>query len=104
MVKKSMEERTKKALSRMALALGTVGTLGLAYVLHKNRRTGSARAPVERWARPGMWVTFRAELMPGRDNEARTFRVQELLASNRVRLEGFAGEYTRDEFERLRLN
>ncbi len=97
-----MEEKTKKILSRVALALGTVSTLGLVFVLNKNRRPGPI--PEETWARPGMWVTFRAELMPGREREARTFRVHKLLAQERVSLEGFAGEHSRDEFERLRLD
>jgi hypothetical protein len=97
-----MEGKTKKALQRIGLALGTVGTLGLVFVLHKNRR--QAAPPAERWARPGMWVTFRAELMPGRDREARSYRVSELLLNDRVRLEGFVGEHTRDEFEPLRFD
>jgi hypothetical protein len=54
------------------------------------------------WARPGMSVTFRAELMPGRDREARTFRVSEVLPSRRVLLKGFAGEHVASEFEPLR--
>ena len=31
------------------------------------------------WARPGMEVIFRAELMPGRDRQERTFRIKEVL-------------------------
>lgn len=54
---------------------------------------------LDKWARPGMSVTFRAELMLGRERPARTFRVAELLASGRIRLEGFAGEHTESEFE-----
>lgn len=57
-------------------------------------------ASLDTWARPGMQVTFRAELMPGRDNEARTFRVSDLLPSGRVLLEGVVGEHTQKEFER----
>jgi hypothetical protein len=56
----------------------------------------------DRWARPGMAVTFRAELMPSRDPSERTFRVAELLPSGRVKLEGFAGEHTETEFETVR--
>jgi hypothetical protein len=48
-----------------------------------------------------MIVTFRAELMPGREREERTFRVKELLPSGRVSLQGFAGEHTVTEFESL---
>ena len=54
------------------------------------------------WARPGMSVTFRAELMPGRDRAGRTFRVAEVLPSRRVTLRGFAGEHNATEFEPLR--
>ncbi|MDQ3804523.1 MAG: hypothetical protein M3416_11905, partial [Acidobacteriota bacterium] len=56
----------------------------------------------DRWARPGMPVTFRAELMPGRGRAERTFRVSEVLPSRRVLLAGFMGEHTASEFEPLR--
>jgi len=49
-----------------------------------------------------MIVTFRAELMPGRDREERTFRVKELLSSGRVLLEGVAGEHAEKEFDAIR--
>ena len=55
------------------------------------------------WARPGMTVTFRAELMPGRDREDRSFKVKELLASGRVSLHGADGEHTANEFEAIKL-
>ncbi|MDQ3754860.1 MAG: hypothetical protein M3371_09030 [Acidobacteriota bacterium] len=58
----------------------------------------------DRWARPGMPVTFRAELMPGRDRQERTFRVLKLLPSNRVLLNGVAGEHTEQEFEPVRYD
>jgi hypothetical protein len=54
------------------------------------------------WARPGMCVTFRAELMPGRDAAERSFRVSEVLPSRRVLLKGFASEHAASEFEPLR--
>ncbi len=53
------------------------------------------------WARPGMKVTFRAELMLGRDRAERTFIVTTLLPNNRVALQGFAGEHAENEFERV---
>jgi hypothetical protein len=56
----------------------------------------------DKWARPGMNVTFRAELMPGRSRSERTFRVIQLLPSGRVLLEGFAGEHAEQEFEPAR--
>jgi len=54
------------------------------------------------WARPGMSVTFRAELMPGRDRLERTFRVKELLSSGRVLLHETGGEHAEREFEEIR--
>jgi hypothetical protein len=48
-----------------------------------------------------MMVTFRAELMPGRDRHDRTFKVKELLASGRVSLHDVDGEHTENEFEAL---
>ena len=55
------------------------------------------------WARPGMLVTFRAELMPGRDRQDRTFRIKELLPSGRVSLDGVDGEHAQKEFEPLQI-
>jgi hypothetical protein len=49
-----------------------------------------------------MKVTFRAELMPGRDGSERTYHVAELLPSGRIRLEGVAGEHAETEFEPIR--
>ena len=55
------------------------------------------------WARPGMQVVFRAELMPGRDSSERVFRITELLPSGRVLLDGVAGEHNEKEFEAIRF-
>jgi hypothetical protein len=49
-----------------------------------------------------MKVTFRAELMPGREGSERTFLVNSLLPSGRVLLDGVAGEHAEKEFERIR--
>jgi hypothetical protein len=62
------------------------------------RRMGGAEGGV--WARPGMSVTFRAELMPGRASAERTFRVTRVLPSRRVLIEGIEGEHAAAEFER----
>jgi hypothetical protein len=51
-----------------------------------------------------MTVTFRAELMPGRDRDERSFRVKELLPSGRVSLHGVDGEHAEKEFERVQLD
>lgn len=53
------------------------------------------------WARPEMFVTFRAELMPGRNREERTFLIKQVLPNNRVLLYDFAGEHLENEFEPL---
>jgi hypothetical protein len=53
------------------------------------------------WARPGMAVTFRAEIMPGKNREQRTFKIKEVLPSGRVILREFAGEHRESEFEPL---
>ena len=51
------------------------------------------------WARPEMAVTFRAEIMPGKSREERTFRIEKVLRNGRVTLYGFAGEHRESEFE-----
>lgn len=51
------------------------------------------------WARPEMSVTFRAEIMPGKDRQERTFRIKEVLPSGRVVLYDFAGEHRQSSFE-----
>ena len=60
------------------------------------------RGESDRWARPGMSVTLRAELMPGRSRAERTFHVEEVLPSGRVRLTGFSGDHAESEFEPIR--
>ena len=51
------------------------------------------------WARPKMAVTFRAELMPGRSREERTFRIEKVLPNGRVVLQDFSGEHRQSSFE-----
>jgi len=51
------------------------------------------------WARPGMSVVFRAELMPNKNREQRTFRIKGVLANGRVTLQGFSGEHRQNSFE-----
>lgn len=99
-----MKRTAKRLLGGLALAVGGLGAVALL----KGRKRAASRGSVERdegrdrWARPGMSVTFRGELMPGRQRAERTFRVVELLPSGRVRLDGVAGEHTEHEFEQLR--
>ena len=51
------------------------------------------------WARPEMQVTFRAEIMPGRDRTQRTFRIKEVLRNGRITLHDFIGEHRQGAFE-----
>ncbi len=53
------------------------------------------------WARPGMNVTFIAEIMPGMSREDRTFRIESVLRNGRVMLQDFPGEFREAAFERL---
>jgi len=99
-----MKKNTKWLLGGLALAAAGLGAIG-AVVMNKNERPTRGRKRDSRgdtWARPGMKVTFRAELMPGRDRSERTFEVSDLLPSGRVLLNGVSGEHAEKEFERLR--
>jgi hypothetical protein len=53
------------------------------------------------WARPQMQLTFRAEIMPGKSREERTFRVSAVLPNGRVTLHDFPDEHRQGEFEPL---
>ena len=92
-------------LGGLALAAGAFGATG-AYLKKKKRmgitERGSTNKPSAVWARPGMTVTFRAELMPGRDRDERTARVKQLLPSGRVLLHEVAGEHAEKEFDPIR--
>ena len=89
----------------LALAAGALGAIG-AVVMKRNKKP--IRTPRERdrsgdtWARPGMEVVFRAEVMPGRQTSERTFHVTSLLPSGRVLLDGVSGEHAEREFQPIR--
>jgi hypothetical protein len=53
------------------------------------------------WARPEMQVTFRAEIMPGRSREERTYRIKNVHPNGRVTLYDFPDEHRESEFERI---
>jgi hypothetical protein len=98
-----MKKSTKRKLGGMALAAGVIGAAGAYLTKRKGARVIKktlARRRGDVWARPGMAVTFRAELKPGRDREERTARVKELLPSGRVLLDDVTGEHAENEFER----
>jgi hypothetical protein len=46
-----------------------------------------------------MRLTFRAEVMPGRERDQRTFTVTRVLTNGRVELSGLFGQHTMTEFE-----
>jgi hypothetical protein len=95
-----MKKRTGWWIGAVALAAGAIGGAS-AYWKRKNM---NATRKVDVWARPGMMVTFRAELMPGRERHERTFQVKELLASGRVSLRGVDGEHAEKEFEPIQFD
>ena len=99
-----MKKPSKRLLGALALAAGAVGAAGALFI--KGMKMGAKQQrdtvnPLSVWARPGMSVTFRGELMPGRDREERTARIKELLPSGRVLLVEVEGEHAQNEFERI---
>lgn len=100
-----MQKRTKRWLGALALCVAGGGSVAM-IARRKQKRAAkelSERHARDVWARPGMLVTFRAELKPGRDGSERTFRVTKVLPSKRVLLEGMTGEHNEKEFEPLRF-
>ena len=93
-----MRKSTKRLVGGLAMAAGAIGAAGV-YLKNRNKRDSARQASGNVWARPGMMVTFRAELMPGRERDERTYRVNELLPSGRVSLVGVNGEHAEREFE-----
>ena len=88
------------------MGAGALGAIGAVLMKSKSGPGRKRRREIatlqDAWARPGMRVVFRAELMPGRETSERTFRVVTLLPSGRVLLEGVSGEHAEKEFERIR--
>ena len=94
-----MKKGTKLLLGGVTVAAAAVGAIGAVIMKRDRKSKRFSRAP-DCWARPGMKVTFRAELMPGRDPDERTYEVTDLLPSGRVLLDRVNGEHTQTEFER----
>jgi len=46
-----------------------------------------------------MRMTFRAEVMPGRETDERTYEIERVLTSGRIELANLQGEHTLTEFE-----
>ena len=95
-----MNKRARWLLGGLAVGAGAVSA-AFAY-RKKNHVQGMKKSDV--WARPGMPVTFRAELMPGRDRHERTFLVKELLSSGRITLQSADGEHAEKEFEPIQFD
>lgn len=99
-----MKKSTKRLLGGLALVAGSFGVARTFLPRKKKMKTRRQPSSNERgdvWARPGMVVTFRAELMPGREREERTFRIREVLPSGRVLLDDASGEHAEKEFESI---
>lgn len=67
--------------------------------IFKKARAMLDRKPARIWARPEMKVTFRAEVMPGRSREERTFTVERVMSNGRVSLYNFPDEHREGAFE-----
>jgi hypothetical protein len=96
-----MKNRTRWLLGGLALGAGAIGAVNAYW---KRKHVQTERKVGDVWARPGMPVTFRAEVMPGRDRHERTFLVKELLPSGRVSLQGVDGEHTETEFDPVQFD
>ena len=96
-----MKQRTRWLLGGLAIGAGAISA---ASAYWKKKNVLSEKKAGDVWARPGMPVTFRGELMPGRDRNQRTFVVKELLSSGRVSLHGVDGEHAQKEFEPIQVD
>lgn len=63
------------------------------------RRKAAPSTKPDIWARPEMLVTFKAEIMPGRSRDQRTYRIKEVLSNGRIKLYDFIGEHRQGAFE-----
>ena len=70
-------------------------------VMRKKRRTKQNASVYGQSLAVGMSVTFRAELMPGRDAIERTFQVTRVLRNDRLELDQLAGQHSFSEFEHI---
>lgn len=77
----------------MPIACG--GSFTLMRKLRKQKPLSSREISV------GMALTFRAEVMPGRDRIERTFKVTKVLRNARIELAKLEGQHSLAEFERV---
>lgn len=102
-----MKTRSKRWMKKLAIVAGAMSAAGVIVLRQKKKITrrrpsGAEETKADVWARPGMRVVFRAELMPGQDAAERIYTVEKLLPSNRVTLRGITGEHAENEFEPIR--
>lgn len=64
-------------------------------LMRKSRRAKQERSSVA----AGERLTFRAEVMPGRDAGERTYEVKRLLPNGRIELANLEGQHSLAEFE-----
>ena len=67
----------------------------------KRRRLAAAQKADLKRPVAGMRLTFRAEVMPGKDALERTFEVARVLLSGRIELTNLTGQHSLTEFEPL---
>lgn len=65
------------------------------------KRRGRKHDSVLRSPAVGMRMTFRAEVMPGRETNERTYEVARVLTSGRIELANLQGQHAVTEFEPL---
>ena len=68
----------------------------------RNRHPKRKKKLTDRNPTSGVRLTFRAEVMPGREPIERTFEVRRVLANGRVELMNLAGQHAISEFEPVR--
>ena len=64
-------------------------------LMRKSQRAKRERSAVA----AGEYLTFRAEVMPGRDAGERTYEVKRLLPNGRIELANLEGQHSLAEFE-----
>ena len=68
-------------------------------LMHKTRRARRKRSESPASPASGTRLTFRAEVMPGRETMERTCEVTRVLANGRVELANLQGQHSIAEFE-----
>ena len=84
----------------LLIACGVLFILMLKSKLRKLRGLGKHKSVLPS-AAVGMRLTFRAEVMPGRETSERTFEVARVLTNGRIELATLQGQHAMTEFEPL---